>query len=210
DPVFLERFLRDLRERLPQADVHRFEESGHMLSEQEDVHGVALDWLAQRFPSGTPAARAAADSAADGTGADAAAAPARPAPTAATGTDAAAAGTDADSDVASPRFLFTALEENTASDDLASLDMSQDLPPKPPWREVNDTVRALAEGLHDLGLRIGDRVSMLVPPGNDLTVVLYAVLRAGGVAVVADAGLGPKGMTRAVKAADPQWIIGAV
>ena len=210
DPVFLERFLRDLRERLPQADVHRFEESGHMLSEQEDVHGVALDWLAQRFPSGTPAARAAADSAADGTGADAAAAPARPAPTAATGTDADAAGTDADSDVASPRFMFTALEENAASDDLASVDMSQDPPAKLTWREVNDRVRALAEGLHDLGLRPGDRVSMLVPPGNDLTVVLYAVLRAGGVAVVADAGLGPKGMTRAVKAADPQWIIGAV
>src|SRR5699024_7182720 len=42
------------------------------------------------------------------------------------------------------------------------------------------------------------------------TAILYAVLRAGGIAVVADAGLGPQGMTRAVKAADPQWIIGEV
>src|SRR5699024_882570 len=53
DPVFLERFLRDLRTRIPHADVHRFEKSGHMLSEQEDMHGLVLDWLEQRFPGGS-------------------------------------------------------------------------------------------------------------------------------------------------------------
>ena len=191
DPVFIERFLRDLRQRLPQADLHRFERSGHMLSEQEDVHGVALDWLAQHFADGTVDVDTV-----DTTAAEVAVAPADAAPTAADGS--------------AQRYMFTALEENAASDALASVDMSQNPPAKLTWREVNDRVRALAEGLHDLGLQPGDRVSMLVPPGNDLTIVLYAVLRAGGVAVVADAGLGPKGMTRAVKAADPQWIIGAV
>ncbi len=193
DPVFIERFLRDLRQRLPQADLHRFEKSGHMLSEQEDMHGVALDWIAQQFPGGTAAGAA-----------EAAAAGAAAAPSAAADSDPSSASATAQ------RFMFTALEENAASDALASVDMSQNPPAKLTWREVNDRVRAVAEGLHDLGLRPGDRVSMLVPPGNDLTIVLYAVLRAGGVAVVADAGLGPKGMTRAVKSADPQWIIGAV
>ena len=191
DPVFIERFLRDLRQRLPQADLHRFEKSGHMLSEQEDVHGVALDWLAQHFADGTVDVDTD-----DTTAAEVAVTPADAAPTAA--------------DASAQRFMFTALEENAASDALASVDMSQNPPAKLTWREVNDRVRAIAEGLHDLGLQPGDRVSMLVPPGNDLTIVLYAVLRAGGVAVVADAGLGPKGMTRAVKSADPQWIIGAV
>ena len=199
DPVFIERFLRDLRQRLPQADLHRFEKSGHMLSEQEDVHGVALDWLAQQFPDGTVSGDIG-----EATAAEAAAPPADAAPTAD------GSGPAASSAASAQRYMFTALEENAASDDLASVDMSQNPPAKLTWREVNDRVRALAEGLHDLGLQPGDRVSMLVPPGNDLTIVLYAVLRAGGVAVVADAGLGPKGMTRAVKSADPQWIIGAV
>src|SRR5699024_11765782 len=68
----------------------------------------------------------------------------------------------------------------------------------------------LATGLLDLGVRPGDRVSMLVPPGNNLTAALYACLKIGAVAVVADAGLGPRGMTRAITSAAPQWIIGGL
>ncbi|GAA4508996.1 alpha/beta fold hydrolase [Brevibacterium yomogidense] len=212
DPVFLERFLRDLRQRLPQADVHRFEKSGHMLSEQEDMHGTVLDWLDQKFPGGTiptndPATTdGTAPAATGGEPTAGAAAPADPT----TSSAAVPAGPATASATGSPRYMFTALEENATSGALASVDMSQDPVAKLTWREVNDRVRAIAEGLHDLGLKQGDRVSMLVPPGNDLTTVLYAVLRAGGIAVVADAGLGPQGMTRAVKSADPQWIIGAV
>src|SRR5699024_2591444 len=48
----------------------------------------------------------------------------------------------------------------------------------------------------------------LVPPGNNLTAALYACLKIGAVAVVADAGLGPRAMTRAFTSADPQWITG--
>ena len=208
DPVFLERFLRDLRRRIPHADVHRFEKSGHMLAEQEDMHGLVLDWLEQRFPGGALPGEAQAGTATAGASQagesqaaalQAAAASAEPTPASA-----------AVEQSGTPRFMFTALEENATSDALASVDMSQDPVAKLTWREVNDRVRAIAQGLHDLGLKPGDRVSMLVPPGNDLTTVLYGVLRAGGVAVVADAGLGPTGMTRAVKSADPQWIIGAV
>ena len=209
--MFIERFLRDLRQRLPQADLHRFEKSGHMLSEQEDMHGVALDWLAQQFPDGTAGGDTVQATAAEATDSSADTAPAAAVGAGASAASSASSSAVADqSAAAAQRFMFTALEENAASDALASVDMSQNPPAKLTWREVNDRVRAIAEGLHDLGLQPGDRVSMLVPPGNDLTIVLYAVLRAGGVAVVADAGLGPKGMTRAVKSADPQWIIGAV
>ena len=44
-------------------------------------------------------------------------------------------------------------------------------------------------------MRPGDRVALLVPPGADLTAVLYACLRLGAVVVVADAGLGVQGLT---------------
>ena len=45
DPVFSARYLRDLRERLPHADVHRFEGAGHLVVEDADVAGGVLRWL---------------------------------------------------------------------------------------------------------------------------------------------------------------------
>src|SRR5690606_19547367 len=50
DPVFVEHFLRDLRHRMPQADVHRVEKASHLVSEDADVAGVVLRWLRQHFP----------------------------------------------------------------------------------------------------------------------------------------------------------------
>lgn len=76
------------------------------------------------------------------------------------------------------------------------------------WGQLASQVAALAAGLHTLGVRQGHRVSLLVQPGNDLTVILYACLRLGAVAVVADAGLGVRGMTRAARSARPDWVIG--
>jgi acyl-CoA synthetase (AMP-forming)/AMP-acid ligase II len=48
----------------------------------------------------------------------------------------------------------------------------------------------------------------MIPPGVDLAVSLYACWRAGAVAVLIDSGLGPKGMSAAVKATDPAFLIG--
>ncbi|MDF2555831.1 MAG: hydrolase, partial [Microbacterium sp.] len=61
--------------------------------------------------------------------------------------------------------------------------------------------------LHRIGVRRGDRVSLLVPPGATLTATLYACLRIGAVVVVADAGLGVKGLSRAVRGARPAFLI---
>jgi acyl-coenzyme A synthetase/AMP-(fatty) acid ligase len=47
-----------------------------------------------------------------------------------------------------------------------------------------------------------------VPPGIDLVVCIYACWRMGAVVVVADAGLGVRGMTRALTSADPAYLIG--
>ncbi len=58
------------------------------------------------------------------------------------------------------------------------------------------------------GVRAGDRVALLVPPGVDLTVCLYACWRMGAVTVVADAGLGARGMGMALKAAAPDYLVG--
>ena len=45
DPVFSDRYLRDLMDRLPQAAVHRFEGASHLLPEDRDVAAPVFDWL---------------------------------------------------------------------------------------------------------------------------------------------------------------------
>ncbi|MBE1491493.1 alpha/beta fold hydrolase [Plantactinospora soyae] len=71
------------------------------------------------------------------------------------------------------------------------------------WRRI----REIAAGLAASGVRRGDRVALLVPPGADLTAAVYACLRIGAVIVVADPGLGLAGMNRALRAADPAHLI---
>jgi acyl-coenzyme A synthetase/AMP-(fatty) acid ligase len=76
------------------------------------------------------------------------------------------------------------------------------------WRLLARRVDELAAGLTAHGVRPGDRVSVLVPAGADLTAVLYACLRIGAVVVVADAGLGVAALGRAVKGSRPDHLIG--
>ena len=69
-------------------------------------------------------------------------------------------------------------------------------------------VEAVAVGLRRQGLLEGDRVAMLTPPGIDLLVAVYGVWRAGGVTVIADRGLGLRGLGRAVASTRPRWSVG--
>lgn len=75
------------------------------------------------------------------------------------------------------------------------------------WRRLAAVVDDLAGGLHDAGVRPGDRVALLVPPGADLTAAVYACWRIGAIIVVADAGLGARGLARALRGSWPQHLI---
>jgi olefin beta-lactone synthetase len=76
------------------------------------------------------------------------------------------------------------------------------------WRHLASVVDDLALGLVDAGLLPGDRVALLVPPGADLTAAVYACWRVGAVIVVADSGLGPRGLARALRGSWPRHLIG--
>jgi acyl-coenzyme A synthetase/AMP-(fatty) acid ligase len=76
------------------------------------------------------------------------------------------------------------------------------------FAELDADVRRLAAGLADLGVAGGTRVALLIPPGIDLAVCLYACWRMGAVVVIADAGLGARGMGRALAGANPTYLIG--
>ena len=208
DPIFSDRYLDDLVERLRHADVHRFEGSGHLVMEDSPYAAMALAWLGSRVVPG--AARVftvlseakvkgevETDGEGDGEGV-----------------------TESDASVVAPdtavidyRPLWHYLDELQGSDETALVDMNPGAGSTGPrvvtWRLLSRRVRQIAAGLVSIGVKPGDRVSLLVPPGADLTAVLYACVRIGAIVVVADAGLGLHGLTRAVRGARPDHVIGA-
>ncbi|MEZ0493763.1 alpha/beta fold hydrolase [Kineococcus sp. TBRC 1896] len=185
DPVFGEWFLRDWRTRVPHADVHRFEGASHLTPEDPAFAGVVLRWLDERVLRPTPPPGDA-----------------RPAPAA-----------------RSPR-LWAALGERAGDPQVAGTPAvvqmpavraggsSSRAPRTTSWAELDRRTRELAAGFVLRGVQPGQRVSLLVPPGADLTAALYALLRIGAVAVVADAGLGVRGLSRAVTGAGVDWVVG--
>jgi acyl-coenzyme A synthetase/AMP-(fatty) acid ligase len=76
------------------------------------------------------------------------------------------------------------------------------------WRVFNRRVAEVAAGLVAQGVGHGDRVALLVPPSADLALAVYAVWRAGAVIVVADKGLGVRGMGRALRSARVDHLVG--
>jgi acyl-CoA synthetase (AMP-forming)/AMP-acid ligase II/pimeloyl-ACP methyl ester carboxylesterase len=187
DPIFSDRYLDDLFDRMPHADVHRFEGAGHLIAEDVDYAGSALTWLDARVIETAESPL------------DQPTTPLEPAPV--------------DTDAAPARPLWHYLDELRDSDETALIDMAPETGDGPrvvSWRLLSQRVREIAAGLHQVGVRKGDRVSLLVPPSADLTAVLYACIRLGAIVVVADAGLGLPGLTRAVRGARPDHVIGAL
>ncbi len=76
------------------------------------------------------------------------------------------------------------------------------------FADLGADVKRVAAGLVEAGVTKGDRVALLVPPGVDLAVCLYACWRTGAVVVLVDAGLGARGISRALKSAAPKYVIG--
>ncbi len=68
-------------------------------------------------------------------------------------------------------------------------------------------VAELAAGLERIGVGPGQRVALLIRPGIELTVAVYACWRVGASIVVADAGLGLRNLGRALRSADPDHLI---
>ncbi len=183
DPVFTERYLADLTDRLPQADVQRYARASHLVT--EDVPETAeLDLaLAGRAPEWP------------GRG-----------PSSGSGRDPQAQGADPQAQRADPPW---AAQQARAGDSAAAIvAMRRGVAHRLSFAGLEDRIATAAARLQDAGVRPGHRVALLVPPGLDLTVAVYACWRAGAVIVVADAGLGLRGLFAALRAAGPDHVIG--
>lgn len=178
DPVFNDDFAADLASRFPNTTTHRFPKANHLVMAEADVAGVAETWLAELFEGRL--ARPATSGDAEG---DASIAP------------------DAEF-----RALWTAIDERRDDIDEAFVDLATG--DSITFAELAHRVDAVASELRRRGLNHGDRVAMLTPPGVDLVTAVYGVWRAGGVTVIADRGLGIRGLGRAVRSTRPRFVIG--
>ncbi len=69
-------------------------------------------------------------------------------------------------------------------------------------------VSDLATGMRSAGVAPGDRVAVLAPEPPDFIAAAYACWTLGAITVVVDRGLGVRGLTRALRSAEPQWLLG--
>ncbi len=187
DPIFSQRYLDDLRARLPHGDVHRVEDAGHLVVEEADVAGIVTRWLTARVG-------------------------ARPisSPSPVTTEQERETSPQPSTDPRPYRPMVAGLYERAAGpgrDELAVVQLRPGAPPETiTWAALARRVDETAAGLLAHGAQPGERISLLVPPGVELTVLLYASLRVGLVGVVADAGLGVTGLTRAIRGAAPSHL----
>ena len=168
DPVFHDRFLADLVDRAPHADVHRFPNAGHLVALDAPMAEIAARWLDQLDEPTPPS-------------------PGHVGPT------------------PEPfRDVTAALGERQRDDTPAYAGPDGTVT----WSELHASATRIAGHLAATGLRPGERVALLVPPGAEMLAAVYGTWMAGGVLVVADAGLGPRGLRAALRGATPTWAIG--
>lgn len=179
DVVFQDRYLKDLISRLPHADVHRFENASHLVWEDAPVSDLVSKWLKQRIESEQSAQFQPVSSFA------------KPVEFKQLG-----------------HKVTELANRNSTKHEAALVEILSSGIRRITWSHLEQKINDLAYGLKAQGVKAGSRVSVLVTPGADLTAIIYACMRLGAVIVLADAGLGIKGLTRAVVSSHPDFIIG--
>ncbi len=191
DPVFSDVYLDDLQRRLPHADVHRYLGASHLVTEDAPAAvDDALRWIqdvvvARPVPE---AARRVSPGSDDRVGAG------RHGSRPATSEGAPAR-----------RPMGAALQDRADDPGTAVVECGSGR--RVGFDLLARTVREVAAGMALAGVRPGDRVAVLVPPGADLLATVYACWRVGAVVVAADAGLGARGMARALGGAAPDHLV---
>ena len=76
------------------------------------------------------------------------------------------------------------------------------------WQELDTLTNSYAGYLSQRGVTAGDRVAFLVPPGPLLIPLIYATWNLGAAVVLADSGLGLRGIFRALRGAHVDHVVG--
>lgn len=75
------------------------------------------------------------------------------------------------------------------------------------FRQLDDQSDRIARGLGRMGVRPGTRLALLVRPGVDFVVLVFALFKAGAVAVLIDPGMGRRNAIRCLAEAKPEGFV---
>jgi acyl-coenzyme A synthetase/AMP-(fatty) acid ligase/pimeloyl-ACP methyl ester carboxylesterase len=105
------------------------------------------------------------------------------------------------------RPLWAGLLARAGDDEIAIAELGPKAAAPISFADLEQRIADLSAGLERAGVRPGQRVALLIRPGIELTVAVYACWRVGASIVVADAGLGLRNLGRALRSADPDHLI---
>ncbi len=176
DPVFSTRYLVDLQERLPHADVQVYPRGSHLVLE-DHPEGVEViwSWVTARFG------------------------------TSISGPHEPSEGTVAPTSVDTDSVALNVRDRDPETTAIVELGSDGGCITR---GALSERVEEAARALYARGVRPGQRVAVLIPPGIDLNTIVYAVWRLGAVVVVADAGLGLARLGAALRSTSPDHVIG--
>jgi acyl-coenzyme A synthetase/AMP-(fatty) acid ligase/pimeloyl-ACP methyl ester carboxylesterase len=170
DPVFSDIYLRDLKSRIPHAEVHRYEGASHLVS--EDAPALVTDvfsWIASPQQLKSDSLNRADTSLVD-----------------------LGARMSEQATVRPNAVGLTAMNEHRSLT----------------WSELQFQTEFSMHYLSQKGVTAGDRVAFLVPPGPLLIPLIYATWNLGAAVVLADSGLGLRGIFRALRGAHIDHVVG--
>ncbi|RLC89610.1 MAG: AMP-dependent synthetase, partial [Chloroflexi bacterium] len=75
------------------------------------------------------------------------------------------------------------------------------------YGQLLERIRALAQGLHGLGVRRGDKVAALLPPGPEFVHLFFAVAELGAVIVPLNPQLRRRGLSGILHDAEPVALV---
>jgi acyl-CoA synthetase (AMP-forming)/AMP-acid ligase II len=75
------------------------------------------------------------------------------------------------------------------------------------YGQLQARITALAWGLHRLGLGKGDKVVALLPPGPEFATLFFAVAELGGVVVILNPQMRPRGLAGVLRDAEPVALV---
>ena len=179
DPVFSDRYLNDLRERMPHSSVHRYEGARHLVI--EDAPALVDDfWM---WMSDLDAAHHDID-------------------------ESTLEPDEGVLEESLPLWhALEECARTHPNDDAIVEPAGSGQWRRVSWSQLHNKVDLLARGLTGRGIARGDRVAVLVTPGADLIATIYACWQIGATVVIVDAALGVRGIRRALRSARPTSII---
>lgn len=75
------------------------------------------------------------------------------------------------------------------------------------FRELDEDSSRIAQGLREMGVSAGTRLALLVRPGVDFISAVFALMKAGAVAILIDPGMGRGKMVRCLEEAEPEGFL---